>query len=120
MLNSILDGYRTITDVDTFTFLVLAGLVLSAYVMIKVTTDSLLLGTLFLPFLAFGGLIARYYFDLNFIAVTPDKDANTVFSIACGVLAAMLVMTLVAKLIGLAIERHWRNKHPGNRLAAAE
>lgn len=120
MLKMLIEGYRTITDIDTFTFVVTAGLVLSAYMLIKVSTGSLLLASIFTPFMIVGGLAARYYFEVNFINLLGDKDSNTVLSVACGVLGSMLVMTLVSKCVGSYIDWRWRHTHPGNRMAAAE
>lgn len=119
MLKTLVEGYRTISDIDTFTFVVMAGLVLSAYALIKVSTGSLLLATLFTPFMAIGGLASRYWFETNFVNVLNDKDSNTVLFVASGVLGSMMVMTVIAKLIGLFIEWRWQNKHPGRQIVTA-
>lgn len=114
MLNSLLEAFRTLTDVNTFTILVTAGLVLTSYVLIKAMTGSLLLGTLFLPFLTLGGLTGKYVFDNAYIAILPDKDSDTVFAVGCGVLAALIIMTIVAKVIGSILEWHFaRNRRTG-------
>lgn len=119
MLNSLLEAFRTLTDIDTFTLLVTAGLVFTAYALIKATTGSLLLGTLFLPFLALGGLTGNYLFDTYYIAVLNDKDADTVFAVGCGVMAALIVMTIVAKLVGNFIQWQFsRNRRPERFVAA--
>lgn len=120
MLKTLIEGYRTITDIDTFTFIVTAGLVMSAYSLIKMSTGSLMLASIFTPFMIIGGLAARYYFEVNFINLLGDKDSNTVLSVACGVLGSMLVMTIVSKGVGAFIDWRWRNTHPGQRMAAAE
>lgn len=120
MLKTLIEGYRTITDIDTFTFIVTAGLVISAYALIKVSTNSLMLASLFTPFMTLGGLATRYYFEINFIDMLGDKDSNTVLAVACGVLGSMIVMTAITKGIGALIDWRWRHTHPGHRMAAAE
>lgn len=120
MLNSLFEAFRTLTDVNTFTALVTAGLVLTSYVLIKAMTGSLLLGTLFLPFLTLGGLTGKYVFDNAYMSILPDKDSDTVFAVGCGVLAALIIMTIVAKLIGSILERHFARNHRPGQFSAAE
>lgn len=120
MANWILEGFRTITDIDTFPALVLAGLVMTAYALLKATTGSILLGTIFLPFLALGGLISKYHLDQTFINPLNDKDANTVLFISIGVLVALIIMTALAKLVGSVLDWRWRQKRPGNHPVHAE
>lgn len=120
MLKTLIEGYQTITDIDTFTFVVTAGLVLSAYMLIKVSTGSLLLASIFTPFMILGGLTARYQFEIHFINLLGDKDSNTVLSVACGVLGSMLVLTVITKCVGSYIDWRWRHTHPGQRMAVAE
>ena len=119
MLESLLEAFRTVTDVNTFTALVTAGVVFTVYTMIKAITGSLLLGTLFLPFLAMGGLAGNYLFDAYYIVVANDKDANTVIAVSSGVLTALIVMTILAKLVGSLIEwKFSRNRRPERFVAA--
>ena len=120
MMNSLVEGYHTITDVNTFTVTVLAGLVLAACSLIKMSTDSLTLSTIFLPFLVLGGLLSRYYLDQSYLDPVGDKDANAVLFLAAGVLAGLIVMTAITKIIGLLSDWRWSNKHPGQPLARAE
>lgn len=121
MLNSLIETFRTLTDVNTFTTLVTAGLVFTCYALIRATTGSLLLGTLFLPFLTLGGLAGKFIFENAYITVLNDKDADTVFAVGCGVMAALIVMTVVAKVIGSILEWHFkrkRNRRPAQFSAA--
>lgn len=120
MLVSIVEAFRTLTDVNLFTGLVTAGLVFTAYALIKAMTGSLLLGTIFLPFLALGGLAGNYVFDTHFITVLNDKDADTVFAVGCGVLAALIVMSIVAKIVGSILEWHFSRKRRPEQFVAAE
>ncbi len=119
MLNSLLEAFRTLTDVNTFTVLVTAGLVFTCYALIKVTTGSLLLGTIFLPFLALGGLGGKYNFDNLYVSILNDKDADTVFAVGCGVLAAMIVMTILTKVVTTVLEWQFARKRRPDRFDAA-
>lgn len=119
MLAFIVEAFRTLTDVNLFTGLVTAGLVFTAYALIKAMTGSLFLGTIFLPFLALGGLAGNYVFESHFVTVLNDKDADTVLAVGCGVLAAMIVISTVAKITGCILEwRFLRNRRPEQFVAA--
>lgn len=120
MLNSWIEAFRTLTDVNTFTAVVTAGLVFVSYALIKASTGSLLLGTLFLPFLALGGLAGKYVFDNAYISVLTDKDSDTVFAVGCGVLAALIVMTIIAKVVGSILEWNFARKRRPDRFHAAD
>lgn len=117
MWESLLDAVQKLGDVNTFTVVVVIGLVAIANWLIKLLTDSTGFAILFTPAMIVGALAANYLFVEFYIAPTPDKNSNVVIASAMGVLAAMLFMLLATRgVVGLGDRRR---KKLSSRLAGS-
>ncbi len=115
MWESLLAALQKIGDVNTFTVVVVIGLVALANWLIKLLTDSTGFAILFTPAMIIGALAANYLFVEYYIAPTPDKNSNVVIASAMGVLAAMVCMLLATRgVVGLGDRRR---KKLSSRLA---
>ncbi|MEQ1718918.1 MAG: hypothetical protein ABL907_23530 [Hyphomicrobium sp.] len=120
MLKAILEGIRTIAEVDVYTAMVVTGLVCTAYWLIKVTTDSMLIATVFMPFMVLGALVSNYLFLSYYITPLADKDSNVVLAAATGVIVAMLVMAALTRLLHYISEVMQPPVNPGPGLTSSE
>lgn len=105
-----LDILADLTAIDTFTFMVLAGLVMAVFGLIRTLFDSTTLAVAFMPVLVLGGLAANYLFRTHFVIATPDKDSNVVVASAFGILIAMILMLCAISISIFMAER--RSKAP--------
>lgn len=115
MWESFLEALQKLGDVNTFTVVVVIGLVAIANWLIKLLTDSTGFAILFTPAMIVGALAANYLFVEYYIAPTPDKNSNVVIASAMGVLAAMLFMLLATRGVVELGDR--RRKKLSSRLA---
>lgn len=115
MWESLLEALQKLGDVNTFTAVVVIGLVALANWLIKLLTDSTGFAILFTPAMIVGALAVNYLFVEFYITPTPDKNSNVVIASAMGVLAAMLFMLLATRgVVGLGDRRR---KKLSSRLA---
>ena len=106
MWESLLEALQKLGDVNTFTAVVVIGLVALANWLIKLLTDSTGFAILFTPAMIVGALAVNYLFVEFYITPTPDKNSNVVIASAMGVLAAMLFMLLATRgVVGLGDRR---------------
>jgi hypothetical protein len=96
---------------------IIFGTVLTAFIMTKLVTDSILLAVLFTPAMAFGALAANYLFHSYYLGPLADKDSNVVIASAVGVVAAILFMMLATRCAMNMSEQ--RRKRLSARLAGA-
>ncbi len=94
MWESIIEALQKLGDVNTFTVVVVIGLVALANWLIKLLTDSTGFAILFTPAMIIGALAANYVFFEYYLTPTQDKNSNIVIASALGVLAAMIFMLL--------------------------
>ena len=117
MWESLLEAVQKLGDVNTFTVVVVIGLVAIANWLIKLLTDSTGFAILFTPAMIVGALAVNYLFVEFYITPTPDKNSNVVIASAMGVLAAMLFMLLATRgVVGLGDRRR---KKLSSRLAGS-
>ena len=115
MLETVFEALQKLGDVNTFTVVVVIGLVAIANWLIKFLTDSTGFAILFTPAMIVGALAANYVFVEYYIAPTPDKNSNIVIASSMGVLVAMLFMLLATRaVVGLGDRRR---KKLSSRLA---
>jgi hypothetical protein len=106
MWESIIEALQKLGDVNTFTVVVVIGLVAIANWLIKLLTDSTGFAILFTPAMIFGALAANYLFFEYYITPTQDKNSNIVIASAMGVLAAMVFMLLATRaVVGMSDRR---------------
>ena len=105
-----LDILADLTAIDTYTFMVVAGLVMAVFGLIRTLFDSTTMAVAFTPVLFFGGLAANYLFRAYFVIATPDKDSNVVVASAFGILIAMILMLCAISISIFMTER--RSKAP--------
>jgi NO-binding membrane sensor protein with MHYT domain len=98
MFHAIWDYLDQIFDVGIFVALVTAALLVFAYWLVRLMTESLLLSTLFAPVMLLGGLASNHYFNMHFIVLMQDPDSNTVLGIAAGIISAMLIMLMLTRV----------------------
>lgn len=120
MSKMLLEGYQNITDINAFAFWALAGLVFAACSLIKIATDSYFMTVIYLPFMAFGGLLSRYAFDRGFVNFLNDKDSNVILAETCGVVIAMILVTIVLRGLGAMSDRRHHQRRPRRGLTPAE
>ena len=109
MWESIIEALQKLGDVNTFTVVVVIGLVALANWLIKLLTDSTGFAILFTPAMIIGALAANYVFFEYYLTPTQDKNSNIVIASALGVLAAMIFM-LLATCAVVAISDSRRKK----------
>ena len=115
MWESLLEALQKLGDVNTFTVVVVIGLVAIANWFIKLLTDSTGFAILFTPAMIVGALAANYLFVEYYITPTADKNSNVVIASSMGVLAAMLFMLLATRGVVRLGDR--RRKKLSSRLA---
>jgi uncharacterized membrane protein len=115
MWESIIEALQKLGDVNTFTVIVVIGLVAIANWLIKLLTDSTGFAILFTPAMIFGSLAANYLFVEYYVTPTQDKNSNIVIASALGVLAAMGFMLLATRGVVAISDR--RRKKISLRLA---
>lgn len=98
MFHAIWDYLSQIFDVGIFVALVTAALLVFAYWLVRLMTESLLLSTLFAPVMLLGGLASNHFFITHFIVLMQDPDSNTVLGIAAGIISAMLIMLILTRV----------------------
>jgi len=112
MIDAISEYLFEIFDVSTFVALVSAGLMVFAYWLVRLMTDSLLLSTVYAPVMLLGGLAANHFFTNHFIVVMQDPDSNTVLNIAIGILIAMVAMMILTRVVYAFGEMRARARRP--------
>lgn len=99
MWATIIEALQKLGDVNTFTIVVVIGLVAIANWLIKLLTDSTGFAILFTPAMIFGALAVNYLFFEYYVTPTQDKNSNIVVASALGVLAAMVFMLLATRAV---------------------
>ncbi len=84
MWESIFEALQKLGDVNTFTIIVVIGLVAIANWLIKLLTNSTGFAILFTPAMIFGALAANYLFFEYYVTPTQDKNSNIVIASALG------------------------------------
>ena len=115
MWESIIEALQKLGDVNTFTVIVVIGLVAIANWLIKLLTDSTGFAILFTPAMILGALAANYLFFEFYLMPTQDKNSNIVIASALGVLAAMAFMLLATRAVVGMSDSH--RKKVSSRLA---
>lgn len=115
MWQTIFEALQKLGDVNTFTVVVVIGLVAIANWLIKFLTDSTGFAILFTPAMLLGALAVNYLFFEYYITPTQDKNSNIVIASSVGVLAAMFFMLLATRAVVAMSDR--RRKKVSSRLA---
>ncbi len=115
MWETIFEALQKLGDVNTFTVVVVIGLVAIANWLIKLLTDSTAIAILFTPAMIIGALAANYLFVEYYVMPTQDKNSNVVIASALGVLIAMIFMLLATRGVVALSDRN--RKKVSSRLA---
>lgn len=115
MWETIIEALQKLGDVNTFTVVVVIGLVAIANWLIKLLTDSTGFAILFTPAMIIGALAANYLFVEYYVMPTQDKNSNVVIASALGVLIAMIFMLLATRGVVALSDRN--RKKVSSRLA---
>ena len=117
MWETIFEALQKLGDVNTFTVVVVIGLVAIANWLIKLLTDSTGFAILFTPAMIIGALAANYLFVEYYVMPTQDKNSNVVIASALGVLIAMIFMLLATRGVVALSDRN--RKKVSSRLAGS-
>jgi uncharacterized membrane protein YeaQ/YmgE (transglycosylase-associated protein family) len=97
-------------EVDTYTIVIVALLAGWSGVLTMHVLSKTMLALVFVPGFVFGALLANYLFEEFAFYPTPDKDTNVVVACTLGIIAALLVLTVMTRLMsalaGMRAERH--------------
>lgn len=120
MLETLSEFIKTIIDIDFFTALVVLALVAAVFGLVKLMTDSMVLGSLYAPFLIVGALTSKYLIFKNSLVPAADKDSAIVLAVAGGVLPTLVALLVVTRLFNMISERRNARSRAGmNSLLAA-
>lgn len=104
------DFLWSVSNIDAFTFYVLATLVFSVAYFIKELVGSTQLAAISLPVLTLGGLISNWMLQDVIIRVPLDKDSNVVVETGIGVVVALLLLVWCIWSIAKFREYRTRNR----------
>ncbi|MGL4396121.1 MAG: hypothetical protein ACRCS9_06250 [Hyphomicrobium sp.] len=76
----------------------------STFLLIRMNLGSTVLAAIFTPAITIGALAANYVFQEHFIHPLHDKNSNVVLASAVGVVVALLLMMVAAKLVAMMSE----------------
>lgn len=120
MLNAVLEFSRSIVAVNGFTWAVVIGLSVMSYWIVRSMSGSLLLASVYLPFLIVGALSANYIFVKFDILPVQDKDSNVVFACGAGLVGTLLALLMLTRLISTVLEaRRNKDRSGANTLISA-
>ncbi len=102
---------------DGFTYALAALFAGLAVVMVNAMTSSIGLAAAFAPGLFLGGLLGPYVSRKAALFLVADRDANTVFAVGAGILAALVVLLALTRLVyaATAIRRPITRMAPTHR-----
>ena len=104
MLDFVLEFMTNVMTVNQWTLFVVAALSAWAGYLLKEALSSTLMAILFFPAFIIGGLISRYLFIEHGIFLSTNKDANLVLATAAGIIAALLMLTIIVRFYMYATE----------------
>ena len=102
------DLFISLTNIDDYETIVVAGAVVCALWLLKTMTESTALTIFFAPGVLLGALAANYLFRVNFVTASNDKDTNVLIASATGVLLAVLLMLLATRITIIMSDRNDR------------
>lgn len=90
-------------SVDHWTLFIITVLSIWAGYLIKETLSSSMMASIFMPGFIIGGLAMRQLFiNLEFF-VSNDNDIDLLISTGAGLIASLIIMTIIARLCALTI-----------------
>jgi hypothetical protein len=101
-----------ITTIDYFTGVVVCCMVMTVFFIIRSMTESTFRALFWSPVLGFGALVANYLFRENAYMAVSDKDANIVAASAIGIIVALVLMLVAARIALAMSERKDKSNVP--------